>query len=119
MAENAMKKNREHLGTRFVILTREDAGSSDSGVGGDRGGHTPGKFPIRMGGLPFRATTKQIMEWFQPEADCRHVRVIMNRDGRPSGEALAEFDTEEMAEAAMKKNKQYLGERFVILTPQY
>lgn len=72
-----------------------------------------------MGGLPFRASTKEIREWFQPEAECVHVKIMMNREGRPSGEALAEFESQEMAEKAMVKNKQYMGERFVILTPQY
>ena len=35
---------------------------------------------------------------------------------RPSGEAIAEFSSKESAEAAMKMNKEYLGERFVVLT---
>ena len=72
-----------------------------------------------MGGLPYRASVREIMEWFLPESECSHVRVLMNRDGRPSGEALAEFDSEDAAERAMTKNKQYMGERFVILTAQY
>lgn len=118
MAEKAMKKNREHLGSRFVVLTREDAGESHGNGADARSGSGSG-FTIRMGGLPFRATVQEIMDWFNPEASCSHVRVLMNRDGRPSGEALAEFDTEEMAEKAMAKNKQYMGERFVILTAQY
>ena len=88
--------------------------SGSSGVGGGMG-----KFTIRMGGLPYRASVRQIMDWFQPEADCVHVRVLMNREGRPSGEALAEFESEEMAERAMGKNKKYMGDRFVILTAQY
>ena len=35
---------------------------------------------------------------------------------RPSGEAIAEFSSKESVEAAMKMNKEYLGERFVVLT---
>ena len=35
---------------------------------------------------------------------------------RPSGEAIAEFSSKVEAEAAMKMNKEYLGERFVVLT---
>ncbi len=59
------------------------------------------------------------MDWFQPVADCSHVRVLLNREGRPSGEALAEFETEEMAKKALQKNKEYMGERFVLLIPQF
>ena len=41
----------------------------------------------------------------------------MNRANKPSGEAIAEFPSKEIAEAAMKMNKQYLGDRYVVLTP--
>ncbi len=124
MAERAMARNREHLGNRFIILTREDAGSNSSfdcgsGGGGGGGGPASGRFCIRMGGLPYRATVRDIMDWFRPESECAHVRIIMNRDGRPSGEALAEFESEELAEQAMTKNRQYMRDRFVILTAQY
>ncbi len=122
MAEKAMARNREHLGSRFIILTREDAGSNssfDGGSGGGGGGSSSGRFCIRMGGLPYRATVRDIIDWFRPESECAHVRILMNRDGRPSGEALAEFDTRDLAEQAMTKNRQYMRDRFVILTAQY
>ncbi len=125
-AEKAMGRNREHLGNRFIILTREDAGSNNSfdggspnGGGGGGGGSNSGRMVVRMGGLPYRATVREIMDWFQPESECAHVRILMNRDGRPSGEALAEFDTKELADQAMGKNRQYMKDRFVILTAQY
>jgi RNA recognition motif-containing protein len=123
-AEAAMGKNREHLGSRFVILTREDGGSGGGSNqsfdnGSSNGSSSGGRFSVRMGGLPYRATVNEIIDWFRPEAECAHVRIIMNREGRPSGEAVAEFDTKEMAEQAMVKNRQYLKDRFVILTPQY
>jgi RNA recognition motif-containing protein len=121
-ADLAIKfKNREHLGSRFVILSKEDQDPRDAG-GSDNGNDGPGSqagFKIRMGGLPFRATVKEIQDWFRPEAECVHVKVLLNREGRPSGEALAAFETEDEAEKAMIKNKEYMGERFVILTPQY
>merc|ERR1712037_223499 len=125
-AQLAIKyKNREHLGNRFIILSMEDPGFG--GFGDDRGGNSfngmddasTANFKIRMGGLPFKATVKEIQDWFHPEADCAHVKILLNREGRPSGEALASFETEQEAERAMVKNKEYLGERFVILTPQY
>jgi heterogeneous nuclear ribonucleoprotein F/H len=40
------------------------------------------------------------------------VRVILNRDGRPSGDAIAEFETEEAVEEAMKKDREHLGNRY-------
>ncbi len=120
-AERAMGRNREHMGSRFIVLTREDAGSNSNSFDSARDGapSAAGRCVIRMGGLPYRATVRDIMDWFQPEAECVHVRIIMNRDGRPSGEALAEFDSVEQADQAMTKNRQYMRDRFVILTAQY
>lgn len=115
MAERAMRRNREHLGSRFVILTRKDAGSNISGSTSDGGD----SFSIRMGGLPFRATVGEIKDWFEPDAVCSHVKILMNREGRPSGEAIAEFPSQEEADKAMGKNRQHLGNRYVILTAQY
>jgi heterogeneous nuclear ribonucleoprotein F/H len=44
------------------------------------------------------------------------VCVILNRDGRPSGDAIAEFETEDDMEEAMKKDRENLGSRFIVLT---
>lgn len=40
------------------------------------------------------------------------IRIEMGADGRPSGEALAEFITEVEAERAMAFDKQMMGNRF-------
>ena len=37
---------------------------------------------------------------------------------RPSGEAVAEFESEDDARSAMGQNRAYMGERFIVLTPQ-
>ena len=43
------------------------------------------------------------------------VDILHNDDGRPSGTARISFDTADDARAAMKKNKDYIGERYVEL----
>jgi heterogeneous nuclear ribonucleoprotein F/H len=113
--EKAMVKDREHLGSRFVVLSKYDETNNGSMNGGTSAG---GNFVIRMGGLPYKAKVKEIIEWFGPDVECLRVRILRSRDNRPSGEALAEFATKEEAENAMLKNKEYLGERFVVLTRQ-
>lgn len=139
-ALQAMEKDRETLGKRFVILTRVDAsgynlnedgggesngerrGRNSGGTGGrgfDADSEGRGSFAVRMSGLPFRVTVEEIKEWFNPEATCSHARLLMNRDGRPSGEAVAEFATQEEADQALTKNRQNLGSRYVILKAQY
>jgi len=104
--EEAMKKDGEHLGSRYINLSRlqEESSSSEH-------------FSVKMSGLPFRTRGAEIVDWFSPTAECQGVKILKNRENRPSGEAIASFSTKEAAEAAMKMNKEYLGERFVILTP--
>jgi len=104
--EEAMKKDREHLGSRYINLSRLQEESSSSGD----------YFSIKMSGLPFRTREAEIKDWFSPVADCQHVKILKNRENRPSGEAIAKFATEEDAQEAMKLNGEYLGERFVVLT---
>jgi hypothetical protein len=50
-----------------------------------------------MGGIPYRANADEIVDWFLPEARCIGVQILKNRDNRPSGEAIAEFDCEDEA----------------------
>lgn len=72
---------------------------------------------IKLSGLPFKTREAEIIDWFSPIAQCTKVRLLRSsRDGRPSGEAIATFANQEDAKEAMKMNKEYLGERFVILT---
>ena len=71
---------------------------------------------IKMSGLPFRASEKEIRDFFLPAAKCVSVEVILNRDGRPSGDAIASFNSKEEVEAAMEKDREHLGSRFIILT---
>eukprot|EP00961_Rhodomonas_salina_P118769 1598604-Rhodomonas_salina.1 len=74
---------------------------------------------LRLRGLPFRATEEDIRSFFRSEAynpepflNIVQIRIEMGADGRPSGEALAEFITEVEAERAMAFDKQMMGNRF-------
>ena len=71
---------------------------------------------LKMSGLPFKATEKEMKEFFLPEAKCLSVKVILNKDGRPSGDAIASFEDKETVEAALKKDREHLGSRFVVLS---
>merc|ERR1712109_291750 len=104
--EEAMKKDREHLGSRYINLSRLQEESSSNGD----------CFSVKMSGLPFRTREPEIKDWFSSKADCLRVKILKNRENRPSGEAIAEFASKEDAQEAMKLNKEYLGERFVVLT---
>lgn len=163
----AMSKDRECMGSRYVILTREDGGrgnrgfdrkrdsrdrdhrrdmehrnqrsprndqrgerrrihsdrdrdnSRDRSYRTERGGYrTDGPFTIKMGGLPYRATVNEIIDWFHPRANCIDVRILRGRDNRPNGNAIAEFETQYDAKKAMENDREYMGERYIDLQLQ-
>lgn len=39
--------------------------------------------------------------------------MTMSREGRPSGEAYIEMDTEEDLELALKKDREHMGHRYI------
>lgn len=43
----------------------------------------------------------------------------MSREGRPSGEAYVEFETEEDAKKGLEKNNEHLGSRYIEGTAPY
>ena len=77
---------------------------------------TFGDYSIKLGGLPFRTPEREIIDWFSPKAKCARVKILKDNN-RPNGRAIAEFVSKNDAEAAMELNHDYLGDRYIILTP--
>ena len=50
-----------------------------------------------MAGIPYRATVDDIVNFFLPELNCVGVRILKNRENKPSGEAIVVFATDEEA----------------------
>lgn len=70
---------------------------------------------IHMRGLPFEATTNDVSQFFAPlnPVDIRFIFDQMS--GRVKGECDVDFATHNDAEAAMKKDKQNMGHRYIEL----
>merc|ERR1712001_800813 len=74
-----------------------------------------GRFVARCRGLPWSTTVDGIKNFF---SNCRFkegesVHLTVTREGRPSGEAYIELDTEEDLEEALKKDRESMGKRYV------
>ncbi|OMP07148.1 hypothetical protein COLO4_07582 [Corchorus olitorius] len=73
---------------------------------------------LRLRGLPFSAGKEDIIEFFSEfglsEDD---IHIILNADGRASGEAYVEFRSAEDSKAAMVKDRKVLGSRYIELFP--
>ena len=72
---------------------------------------------LKMRGLPFSATTRDIREFFQDfRVAERDITIDMN-NGRPTGYALVFFESNSEAQRAKETmNKKYLGSRYVDLS---
>lgn len=78
------------------------------------GGDTQSTCVLKLKGLPFSATEKDLHEFFGGFAVVK-AAVHMGHDGRPSGLGFAEFATPEEAGRAMQRDKAFIGPRFVKL----
>ncbi|XP_072165120.1 heterogeneous nuclear ribonucleoprotein H2-like isoform X1 [Diadema setosum] len=84
------------------------------GGGGGGGDFMSTGYSVHMRGLPFKATEEDIHQFFGSTA--RPCNVIIHRiNGRSNGEADVDFPTLEAAQAAMSKDKQEMGHRYIEL----
>ena len=113
-AEKAMLKDREYMGQRYVSLSRSD-NFGTSQVKKYDGNSSVGEYSVKMSGVPFRAAEKEIKDFFIGGDLPTKVQVIMNDEGRASGEVLAEFESEEAVQKALLKDHEYMGQRYVIV----
>lgn len=73
-------------------------------------------YVIKMRGLPWSTTVEEILKFFdncQVKNDKEGVHIIMTREGRPSGEAYIEMETDKDIEEALKKDREYMGSRYM------
>jgi len=111
-AKKAITKDKDHMEKRFINLSMftEAAATFANKV------ECVSKFSLKMAGCPYRATETEMKEFFLPEAKCTGVKIILNKDGRPSGDAIASFEDEDAMKAAMVKDHEKLGPRYIILS---
>ncbi|XP_041048983.1 heterogeneous nuclear ribonucleoprotein H2-like [Carcharodon carcharias] len=73
-------------------------------------------FVVRVRGLPWSSAAEEVLRFF---SDCKILNGISGihftytREGRPSGEAFIQLETEDDVKAAMKKDKESMGHRYV------
>ena len=71
-------------------------------------------FTLHMRGLPFRATQKDVEEFFHP-LSVADVRFTTDKDVRPSGRAYADFHSKVDLDQAMEQNGDCIGRRYIEL----
>jgi len=120
--EKAKAHNKENMGKRYIEI--QDAKRAEMewfvsrmpGAGGNKTGMNENGSDgfVRLRGLPFEATKKDIAAFFVGiEIAPYGITLTMDQDGRPSGDAYVEFTSPEEAEKALKKNKERIGHRYI------
>ncbi|KAM7322396.1 hypothetical protein ACRRTK_017901 [Alexandromys fortis] len=73
-------------------------------------------FVVKVRGLPWSCSAEEVMRFF---SDCKiqngtsGVHFIYTREGRPSGEAFVELESEDEVKLALKKDRETMGHRYV------
>jgi len=106
--------------------TAAHPGGRNSGKGGFVGGRGRGSGGgiqvgehsgiLRMRGLPFSTTKKEIFQFFEAYQPIEDSIVLTYRaDGRATGEAYVKFNSPDDSERAMALNRSSMGSRYIEL----
>lgn len=135
----ALQRDRQNMGRRYIEVFRckkQDyynavaAEVNESKVGDDAApppsyskgssekDHMDHTGFLKLRGLPFSVSKKDIVEFFK-EYDLKekNVHIVTHSDGRATGEAFVEFLSAADSKDAMRKDKMTIGTRYVELFP--
>ncbi|XP_030847248.1 probable RNA-binding protein 19 [Strongylocentrotus purpuratus] len=73
-----------------------------------------GDFTIKMRGVPFNVKEEDVVKFFAP-LSMKTIRAPLNEKGQRTGVIFVEFASEDDITKAMKRNREYMGRRYVEL----
>uniref|UniRef100_A0A3B5QYX4 Epithelial splicing regulatory protein 2 n=1 Tax=Xiphophorus maculatus TaxID=8083 RepID=A0A3B5QYX4_XIPMA len=120
----ALERHKHHMGSRYIEVYKA-TGEEFLKIAGGTSNEVAqflskeNQVIIRMRGLPFTATTQEVLSFLGPESPvtdgAEGLLFVKYPDGRPTGDAFVLFSCEEYAQNALKKHKQILGKRYIEL----
>ncbi|XP_068613330.1 G-rich sequence factor 1-like [Brachionichthys hirsutus] len=128
-ANEALKRDREVIGNRYIeafpstleeisfwFRQKHPARHPTSVPSANRSSRNSPLSPhcIRMSGLPFCVSGEDIVKFFSPLL-LSSILIECRPNGRVSGQANVYFNCHEDAAAAMSRDKEYMGERYINL----
>lgn len=116
MANEARKRNNEHIGRRYVEVM--DFTEREFKTKLEDGGKIidNAALIVKMRGLPYTATELEIREFFGDDVKILGIHITRSQ-GRPSGEAFIEVRSDEEMDQVMAKNRENMGKRYIELFP--
>eukprot|EP00092_Neocalanus_flemingeri_P002021 GFUD01002158.1.p1 GENE.GFUD01002158.1~~GFUD01002158.1.p1 ORF type:complete len:537 (+),score=162.80 GFUD01002158.1:167-1612(+) len=124
--ENALKYNKQNLGTRYVNVEKMKSQEVDAKKAeieeeikqAKEEEENPTLLTVKLTGIPWKATEQDISDFLfgcEIAGGLEGVSIVME-GGRPKGDALVQLKTKADFETALKYNKQGLGLRYVNIT---
>jgi len=117
--EKGLEKDKENIGSRYVEIFKTTAEEMDRALGyGDSNTiKDPDNKVLRMRGLPYTATEKDILQFFEEGSVVpAKIHIVADKStGRSMGVALVEFETDEEILAALDLNRNEIGDRWIEL----
>jgi len=123
----ALKRHKHHIATRYIEVYKATGEDFINVAGGSNNEAQAflskgGQVIVRMRGLPYDCTAKQVLEFFdsgdkpcQPLDGEEGVLFVRRPDGRATGDAFVLFAAEEDAAKAQSKHKESIGTRYIEL----
>ncbi|XP_068602290.1 epithelial splicing regulatory protein 2 [Brachionichthys hirsutus] len=120
----ALERHKHHMGSRYIEVYKATGEEFLKIAGGTSNEVSQflskeNQVIIRMRGLPFIATSQEVLSFLGPESPVTDgtegLLFVKYPDGRPTGDAFVLFSCEEYAQNALKKHKQILGKRYIEL----
>ena len=69
---------------------------------------------VRVRGIPWQCSDHDIANFFRGlNIPSGGVSLVLNENGRRSGEALVRFETEEQRRLALQRHRQHMGNRYI------
>ncbi|KAG5841123.1 hypothetical protein ANANG_G00196250 [Anguilla anguilla] len=113
----ALEKHRQYMGSRYVevyevtnreaeeILTQPDHPPAQDGV-------------VKLRGLPYNCTEEDVARFFSGlEIVPGGVTLVTSNRGRNTGHGYVQFASQEMADQALEKHKEAMGNRYIEVFP--
>ncbi|XP_067005775.1 RNA-binding protein fusilli isoform X2 [Anabrus simplex] len=123
----ALKRHKHHIGNRYIEVYKASGEDFINVAGGNNNEAQAflsrgGQVIVRMRGLPYDCTAKQVLEFFEAgENSCKvmddeeGVLFVKKPDGRATGDAFVLFAQEEDAGKALSKHRDSIGSRYIEL----
>ncbi|XP_078141408.1 G-rich sequence factor 1 isoform X2 [Centroberyx gerrardi] len=113
----ALEKHRQYLGPRYVEVY--EVTNSDAEAMLKETVQVPASDGVvRLRGLPFSCTEDDITLFFSGlEIVEDGVTIVLDHRGRNSGEAYVQFSSQEVADEALQRNREVIGNRYIEVFP--